>query len=361
MLHSPFALLGTMMGFGASFPYNGPSGEIIRIGLYALEPNGIRLIYAMATEDRVPGFKESVFQRSSGQCEVAAVNWALGGLCGYDKSPGIFTLKHDVKLPDKSRTVFGSRRTWQAAVQMFDDHLAGEPVKGGMKKMAAPVIFPVVTRQQAVSALGGNVDELEKVGTVYRMSRNELQNHIRNLLNSAISCARGGRGGQSQSAIASFRSQMIRELAFKFSQVRRDQDEPFWHRIRQELSDWGAQLDKQIPFGLEIPDVVVDSKRMMSVIGRIQEAFRIFLDMGPDGTIEVVCPTNYAGSSASQESSQAFRDPMFHAVCVQPVQIAEGMEIANGYLPDDGGSLFAPVGSRAASHQGGGRNHGARK
>lgn len=331
-----------MMVYGMSFKWGYQmQEEWVRIGLYSLTPEGPRIMYAIKAPNRVPCLRESVFARSRGMAEVAAVNWAIGALFSGVKD-GAYHMSPDAKIPyDKTRTFFGSMRTWESSVEMFKSCATGWEVDG--MQLIAPSIFPVASMDSALDAVGGDSGKINKIGATYRMSKLELSGHIRNEFNAMINRFTFGTSADSRhnASIAEFRTSTMNELSAQFYRTRNVNDNDFAAtKARDLMMSWIDNLASRIHSKLCSAGINLDRNHVCEQVYNIQYPLRQWLSLSQSESINMVIPDN-TGSRKSSGRHDVFANPLFYAVSLQPMQIASKVEIPlGGELPQDGNYLF---------------------
>jgi hypothetical protein len=332
-----------IMVYGMSFKWGYQmQEEWVRIGLYSLTPAGPRIMYAVKAPNRVPCLKESVFARSRGMAEVAAVNWAIGALFSVVPDGG-YHMSPEAKIPvDKTRTFFGSMRTWESSVEMFNSCATGWSVDG--MKLTAPSIFPVASMESALTAVGGDPDKIDKIGASYAMSRAELAGHIRNEFNAIINSFTSGVSIDGRSAaIAEFRTSIMGELNAQFYRMRNIKENDFvMVKSRGLMASWIDNLGSRIHSKLCSAGVThLDRNDVYQSMYGIQYALRTWMSLEEGETAKMVIPDNTAGNRKSSARHEVFANPLFHAVSLHPMQIASNVEIPlGGELPQEGRHLF---------------------
>jgi hypothetical protein len=316
--------------------------EWVRIGLYSLTPTGPRIMYAVKAPNRVPCLRESVFARSRGLAEVAAVNWAIGAMFS-GVSDGAYHMSPDVKLPtDKTRTFFGNMRTWESSVEMFNSCVTGWEVES--MKLTAPSTFPVASMDSAVSAVGGDAQKIEKIGALYSMSRAELAGHIRNEFNAIINSLTSGYCIDGRSAaVADFRTSIMGELSAQFYRMRTMKENDFvMTKSKDLMSSWIDNLGSRIHSKLCSAGVTnFDRGHVCQSIYGVQYALRNWMDLSEGEAAKMVIPDNTTGNRKSSARHEVFANPLFHAVSLHPMQIVSNVQIPlGGELPQEGRHLF---------------------
>lgn len=332
-----------IMVYGVSFKWGYQmQEEWVRVGLYSLTPSGPRIMYAVKAPNRVPCLRESVFARSRGMAEVAAVNWAIGALFSGVKD-GAYHMSPEAKVPsDKTRTFFGSMRTWESSVEMFNSCTTGWNVNG--MKLISPSIFPVASMDSALSAVGGDPEKINKIGVAYSMSKLELAGHIRNEFNAMINRFTSGTflDGKANASVAEFRTSIMGELNAQFYRTRTINDNDFaMVKARDLMSSWIDNLGSRIHSKLCSAGINLDRNHVCEQVYNIQYPLRQWMSLSQGESVKMVVPDNTAANRKSPARHEVFANPLFHAVSMDPMQIASNIEIPlGGELPLEGRFLF---------------------
>ena len=318
--------------------------EWVRIGLYSLTPSGPRIMYAVKAPNRVPALRESVFSRSRGMAEVAAVNWAMGALFSGVPDGAYHMNPASGEMPrDKTRTFFGSMRTWESSVEMFNTCATGWAVPG--MKLTAPLVFPVATLESALEAVDGQRDKLGKIGVEYSMSRSELAGHIRNEFNSVVNSLTTGvapaTGQQFNAAVAEFRTSAMGELNAQFYRMRNaGKDSLAYVKSQDLMASWVDNLAARIASKLKTAGVAIERQEVDNSLLGIQYSLRKWLALHDYETATMVIPSD-TGVRRSPARHDVFANPLFHAVSLYPMQVVSDTVIPyGGELPSDGLELF---------------------
>lgn len=330
-----------IMFYGIKFKWGYKfSQEWVRIGLYTLADSGPRIKYVVKAPDRVPHFKDSVFGRSSGVAEIAAVNWAMGGLFS-DRPDGLCSMSSSLALPDKSRSFFGNQRTWQSCVDMFDSYTSCMEVEN--MKLVGPCVFPISTMESAISAVGGDESKLSKIGSSYKMGKNELKNHIQSRFSFLLNGMTSGQGTSTSSSVADFRSSLTTDLKGQMSRIRRSKlNDSEWFKVRPAIEQWIENLGNKVYSQLGIINIKPDTNALFESMRPVQTLLGQWMDMGDSDTVEVIIPSNDKSTRKSSARHEVFANPVFHAVGLFPMQTLSGVSVPyGGELPENGSELFA--------------------